>query len=236
MEKLVTFLIIAFVLLRIRMFGKYLRKIPVLGYQMETLADNIGKYLRVINTLVHEVGHALFALLTGGKVDKIELFANTEGLAWTQSRFWLGRVLTTMAGYPFASFISFLFLYYLSNQKYLSIIIILLTILIIAIILWVRNFYGFLWCISFGFIFYYIYQLNNAFYIETVLYFITAVLFMESLYSAFVILKLSFTRPKDAGDATSLARTTLIIPAFVWGLAFFAQAVFFAYMGIQQFM
>ena len=43
----------------------------------------VGKYVAVINTFLHEVGHALIAYLLGGRVHSISLFANTEGTAVT---------------------------------------------------------------------------------------------------------------------------------------------------------
>ena len=125
----------------------------------------LGKYLSVINTLVHEIGHALTAIFTGGRVQKIELFSNTEGTAWTQSKHWLGRFLTSFSGYPFASFTSFFFMYLiLLDTKFhyqvqrfnisfsitnLDIILyVLIVFLFISLIFWIRNWYGFFWAAS----------------------------------------------------------------------------------------
>ena len=43
----------------------------------------VGKYIKSVNTMFHEDGHALFALIFGHGTNKIELFANTEGVAET---------------------------------------------------------------------------------------------------------------------------------------------------------
>ena len=64
----------------------------------------VGKYFALINTLIHEIGHQLASMVTFGKAHKIHLFANTEGLAFSSHRFWIGRVLTTLAGYTFLFF------------------------------------------------------------------------------------------------------------------------------------
>lgn len=215
LTKLAIFISIAFVLL----------KIPI-----------IGKYVAVVNTLVHEVGHAIVAILTGGKVDKIELFANTEGTAWSSSRFWIGRVLTSLAGYPAASATAFLFLYLIDNQKYLYILIILLVVLIFSLVFWIRNLYGFFWVVTFSSIFVALILYGNAVLVVNVLLFITAIIFVESISSAFTILKLSFTQPTDAGDATSLWKSIIFIPSPIWGILFFVQSLFFGYLGINLFI
>ncbi|HBI03760.1 MAG TPA: hypothetical protein DDY49_07000, partial [Paenibacillaceae bacterium] len=58
-----------------------------------TLVPVVGKYFSVLNTLFHEVGHGICALLFKGKIRSISLFANTEGEIVTSSPFWLGRLV-----------------------------------------------------------------------------------------------------------------------------------------------
>lgn len=47
---------------------------------------------------------------------------------------------------------------------------------------------------------------------------------VQSIVSAFVILKLSVTDRRNAGDATNLAKFTFI-PTLVWGTLFFVQSI-----------
>lgn len=195
----------------------------------------IGKYFSIVNTLIHETGHALMAIATGGKVGKIELFSNTEGTAWTSNPHWLGRVLTSLAGYVFSSFIAFLFLYFLSIEKYDYILYILIAILLLGLLFWVRNLYGFFWMITFCAGFGYLLWNGNATVIQYVLLFITAIILVQSVISAFEILYLSFKNSHDAGDSTNLAGFTYIIPAQIWGIFFFLQSIFFAWKGISVF-
>lgn len=194
----------------------------------------LGKYLAVINTLIHEMGHALVALITGGRVEKIELFANTEGTAWTRNHR-LGRLFISAAGYPFASGIAWLFLYLIYNENYAVILIILASVLVISFLLWIRNIYGFLWVVTFGAFFAVMFWLDDLTLIENVLLVVTAVVFVESITTAFTIMVMSFRTPKRAGDATNLERTTFIVPAQIWGTLFFVQSLLFAWNGIKQF-
>ncbi|MEX3623722.1 M50 family metallopeptidase [Viridibacillus arvi] len=214
----------------------------------------VGKYFSIINTLIHEIGHALMAIITGGKVDKIQLFANTEGTAWTSNRFWLGRVLTSAAGYVFSSFIAFAFLYSISIERfeycipieklgycisierYELILYTLVVFLVIGLLFWIRNLYGFFWMISFTAGFAYLIWKGNDVVTEYVLLFITATILVQSIYSAWEILYLSFKSPSDAGDATNLAKSTFIIPAQVWGIFFFLQSLYFGWLGLSLFL
>lgn len=185
----------------------------------------LGTYIAVVDTLIHEIGHALMSLVTGGKVTKIELFASTEGTAWTNSPTWVGRILTSAAGYPFASGMSFVFLYLIKQEDYTLMIIVLLAFLLLGFIFWlrnigfliIRNLYGIFWLLTFSGLFGGLLYVNNPVLTQHVLLFLTAILFVQSIISAFVIMKLSFKKPKDAGDATNLGRSIIIIPTQVWG-------------------
>lgn len=206
----------------------------------------IGKYTAVINTLVHEVGHATVALLTGGRVSKIELFANSEGTAWSSHRFWLGRLLTSAAGYPAASALAYAYLYLLAVGKPLVILTSFGIIAITAMIFWVRNLYGLYWVVSlFGILtFLWIATLSNGNQgilqnidpeelIDILATTLTFLLTIASMTSAFDILQLSIRTPMNAGDTTNLWKATWVIPPPVWGVAFMAQALAFAYFGIR---
>lgn len=192
----------------------------------------IGKYVSLINTLIHEVGHALMAMLTGGRVAKIELFANTEGTAWASHRFYLGGVMTSLAGYPVASATAFLFVYFSVTNQVQFILLGLLGVLAVSAVFWIRNLYGMLWVFTFGAALTYLLWLGNPVISANIALFITSIVFIASITTAFDILKLSVKTPRDAGDASNLARSALL-PAPIWGLLFFTQSLAFAYFGIR---
>ncbi|WML53052.1 M50 family metallopeptidase [Neobacillus sp. PS3-12] len=41
----------------------------------------VGDYVRVLNTVIHESGHAVIALF-GGHIEKIALLSNSEGITY----------------------------------------------------------------------------------------------------------------------------------------------------------
>lgn len=193
----------------------------------------VGKYIKSVNTMFHEDGHAIMSLLTFGSVHKIDLFYSTEGLATTGSRFWIGRTLTTLAGYPFASFMAFVFFYFFTEGHYEYLFYGFAGIVVLNLLLWVRNWYGIIWLLSFIGILGGLYYVSEPLYIDTFLKFVGAVMFVESIASSFTILKLSFTQPNDAGDATGMRKNTLI-SARIWGIFFFAQSLYFAYLIVDK--
>jgi Peptidase M50B-like len=192
----------------------------------------IGNYFRVVNTVIHESGHAIIALF-GGKVHEISLFMNTEGVTYTSHSSWFGGFFTGGAGYVFSSFIAFLSFWFISRKQYKPIIIILLALIGLNLIFWVRNFYGIFWLITFGAAFIFLLYKGTAAIVEHFLLMIASILLVESIGSSFTIFLLSFTQPFAAGDATGLAQATKIIPAQFWGIVFICQAIAFAIAGFK---
>lgn len=193
----------------------------------------VGKYFRSVNTMLHENGHGFMSILTGGTIEKINLFANTEGVATTGSRWWLGRVLTSLAGYPFASFMAYVFYLFFVNEQYSILFYGLAGIVVLNLILWVRNIYGVIWLISFAAILWGLYYLGNPMYIEYSLLFIGAILLVDSIASSLVIFVMSVKTPNDAGDTTNLRKSTMI-SARVWGLVFLVQSLYFGYLIVEM--
>lgn len=192
----------------------------------------LGNYIRIINTLIHESGHAIIAIL-GGKVHTISLFMNTEGVTYTSHSNWFGSFFTGIAGYVFSSIIAFLSFWLISRKQYKPLIFILLLFIGLNLLLWVRNFYGLFWLISFGAFFIWLLFKGTASIVQNFLLIIASILLVESVTSSFTILLLSFMQPDSAGDATGLAKSTIFIPTQIWGIFFFSQAILFLLLGYK---
>lgn len=188
----------------------------------------VGKYIAVVNTLIHEAWHCIIALICSGKVYSISLFSDTSGLAKVGTKHWLARVLVAYAGYTGSSLSAVALSYALFMRKYELIVLSFTALLFICFILWIRNGYGIIWSISIIGLAGYILWNDYSAWILHVSMMITAIVLAQSISSAFVILKLSLANGKQAGDATSLADATFI-PAPLWGLLFFAQSLYAAY-------
>ncbi|WP_237389587.1 M50 family metallopeptidase [Bacillus sp. USDA818B3_A] len=193
----------------------------------------IGNYVRIINTLIHETGHAFIALL-GGKVETISLFMNSEGATVSAQSTWIGSFFTSLAGYTFASFMAFLSFWLLRRKRGTILIDILLAFIFLNLIFWVRNPYGIFWLLSFALTFLFLLIKGNETIRNHLLLLIAAILLVDSVQSAYEILSISLMQPQAAGDAANLARLTGVIPAPLWGLFFFVQALWFCYYGLKK--
>ncbi|WP_394219040.1 M50 family metallopeptidase [Halobacillus trueperi] len=194
----------------------------------------VGKYFAILNTMIHESGHSLMALITGGEVRRISLLPNTSGFALTGHTSWIGQVLTSMAGYFFASFFAFVFFFLISRGQYNWMIYILMAFLAINLLFWVRNVYGLFWILTFGAGFLWLLRTGHEQVVQYVLLFLASLVLVESVTSAFEVMWISFVSPGQAGDAANLARATKFIPAPLWGLAFFVQSLYFALLSIKR--
>lgn len=193
----------------------------------------LGKYVGVINTLIHETGHALIALL-GGDVERISLFMNTEGVTYSMQSTWIGSFFTSLAGYVFSSFMAFLFLWLIGRRQYKLLTTIILSLLLLNLVFWVRNPYGIFWLSSFGAAFVLLLLKGSTKLINGVMLLFASILLVDSLTSASEIMLISLMTPWVAGDATNLARLTGVIPAQVWGIFFLLQAIWFSLIGIKK--
>jgi hypothetical protein len=193
----------------------------------------LGNYVKVINTLIHESGHALIALF-GGNVEKISLFMNSEGATYSNQSTWIGSFFTSLAGYTFASFMAFLSFFLIGKNKHMVLIDILLGFIGLNLIFWVRNPYGLFWLCSFAVAFLFLLIKGSQNFRNNLLLLIASILLVDSVQSAYEILFISLFQPQSAGDAANLARITGILPAPIWGIFFFVQALWFCYYGLKK--
>lgn len=194
----------------------------------------IGRVFKGFNTLIHETGHALMTLIFSGEVVSIDIFYSGEGVATTKTKSWWSRFFISIAGYPFASIIAFLFSYLIFRERYNYVLYVMVSIAVVNLIFWVRNPYGLVWLItviSFLFLcFYFDWTIIKRWTALS----ITSFVFVDAFVSAWYILVLAIKSPKKAGDATNLQKS-LWIPAFFWALFFWAQATLLALLSIHLF-
>lgn len=190
-----------------------------------------GKFLRVFHTLFHEGGHVLAAWISGGEVLRIELFHDTSGTTISKSSTKSSMIFVSLAGYVFASFTAFLFVFLLSMQLSWLLHAIILSLSIVLLFKGVKNTFGIFWIL----LLLSAYFAVLFFYPEKswmLIYAFSGLMVYESVFSAFQILLISIVKPSAAGDASNLARAT-VLPAIIWGIIFFAQALTFTWLSIQ---
>lgn len=193
----------------------------------------VGRFFRVVNTMFHEDGHAILALLTSGSVDKINLFADTSGTCVYRPKNRIAEFLVLLAGYVASSASAYAMFWCLHNNHNNWFLYGFASVLALNLLLWVRNKYGLFWILFFGLIIALCIYLENETLNFYFLFFVAALNLVESVYSTLVILYVSAEEPSQAGDARGLRQITFI-PAIVWALLFVAQAGFFALLVIEM--
>ncbi|PLW91758.1 MAG: hypothetical protein C0592_14220 [Marinilabiliales bacterium] len=191
----------------------------------------LGKFLRVFHTLFHEGGHVLAAWISGGEVLRIELFQDTSGTTISKSKNKSSMAFVSLAGYIFASFTAFLFVFLLSMGQEKILHFIILGLSIVLLFKGVKNTFGIFWIILLLAVYFAILWFYPA-KSWMLVYAFTGLLMYESLFSAFQIMLIAMVKPGNAGDTTNLARVT-VLPSVIWGMVFFAQAVLFTILSVQ---
>jgi len=219
-------------------FEKFLQQSPNLFYMIlavtliVTRIPYIGKYFRVVDTIIHETAHALMAVLTSGKVLSINLFADTSGSTVTKSTNKFGQVLVSLAGYPISSLMALLMMYLIKSSNHLLIIFILVSVAVIGMMLFIRNGYGLLWAGTFSTLNFLVIYFDNQLVIQSLSIFYTLIILTDSVIAPLHLLVLSVTQSSKAGDAASLKKTTHI-PAVIWALLFSAIAIYCGYWTVK---
>lgn len=192
----------------------------------------LGTFLRAINTMIHESGHALLALLLKGDVHSISLFANLEGVTISSYTSILAGIVISLSGYVFASAMLLVFSYLWYKRKYEWMIVNLTVLSAINLLFWVRNLYGVFWLLLFIILLVLLLTLKKRNLKEIATFMILLILMSDTIRASFIILWLSVVSPNNAGDATNLGSLTFI-PAFLWGAFFLFQALWFAQKSFQ---
>lgn len=185
----------------------------------------VGKFFNVINTILHELGHALAALLFQGEVRKIEIFGDTSGVTTTKVNSKFASIVVSLSGYPFSSCAALLSFFLLNRNLQTAYLIGLSLLFFFIMVLFVRNRYGWFWILAFCALNAAVIHYGNSTIIDIITLFYATTITTESVASTFVILYYAVTAPQQAGDAANLKKSTGI-PAFIWALLFTAFAIF----------
>jgi hypothetical protein len=194
----------------------------------------IGKFFRVVNTLIHESGHALMALMLSGKVYRIDLFGDTSGSAITSTKSGFGRFLVSIAGYPASALFALLCFYFIKQNAGFYVIYIITAIAILNLIFYVRNAYGIFWLVCFIILAICILYYKNQFIINGFSLLCSFIILTDAVISGFHLLIIAIKEPKNAGDAKNLNETTHL-PALLWALLLLAFSAFVVFKTIWMF-
>lgn len=214
-----------------------LRWIMVLGILLVSFVMTrlipFSSYFRNINTMIHELGHAMAALLTSGEVYQIVMNADHSGVTYAAVTSEWSAFIVGIAGYPAGSLfaVALFYMHYRKRQKrgllYLSLLG------LIMLIFFVHGGFGIGWLV--GFIVLNLLMLVLVRTVRGVYFLLVAFLTLEeSVWGAVTLLLLAWLEPETAGDAANLAALTGI-PAIVWAGGFVVFSLWCARRAILYF-
>ncbi|WP_068786173.1 M50 family metallopeptidase [Paenibacillus phocaensis] len=212
--------------------NKWLKALLFLvGAAILTRLIPFSDWFRMLDTMVHELGHAIVTLLASGQVLRIELNPDHSGVTYSVLASGWSQLAVSLAGYISASLFAVAMFFGYSRQNQAAGLVLISMMALVSLLLFVRSGYGRGWLILFLFI-------NAAFFllggrIRNFYYLLLAFLCLEeSVMGPVTLLLNSIVSPGQAGDATSLARLTGVSP-LVWSLIFLAISLVCALSALQ---
>ncbi len=193
-----------------------------------------SEFFRNVDTLVHELSHALATLLLSGDVMFIHLYADQSGVTYSSYSTAWKSVPISLAGYVGSALFAMLLFFLHSRKKEKAGLVVIAAIALLGLALFVRNGYGMAWCAGFAVISLIIYALSKPGLIKGFYLLVAFICLVESVISALIILTVALQDPGAAGDAAGLSRTTHV-PAIFWGAVFAACSLWCARISIGLF-
>ncbi|QJD87257.1 M50 family metallopeptidase [Cohnella herbarum] len=178
-----------------------------------------SEFFRNVDTLIHEMFHALATLILSGDVRYIHLYANQSGVTYmAYADHWMS-IPISLAGYFGSALFTVLLFYLHSRKKEKAGLILIAFVAVLGLALFVRNGYGMAWCGGFAALTVAILLLKKPGLLKGYYLLVAFICLVESVISSLIILTLALQDPAAAGDAASLSEVTPI-PAIFWGALF----------------
>jgi hypothetical protein len=167
--------------------------------------------LNWLETYFHEISHGIAALLTGGEIINIQLFATGAGLCTTQGGI---SFLITFLGYAGATVWGWL-IFKLANSHQRTAQIfsgVMIVLLLASIVLWARDLLTMIIIASLAVMFVFTVKMRKLYYLQLLLKFFGLSILLNSLFSPTYLFD-----GRDLGDGAALASMTMV-PELVWVL------------------
>lgn len=175
-----------------------------------------------LESYFHEISHGIAAILTGGSVLRIQLFANGAGLCTTQGGI---AFVISFAGYAGATLWGWGIFKLASAHQYFAQVfsILILLLLVSSIVFWGRDILTWFILGVLAFIFLLTIKLQKIHYLQRLMQLFGLLILLNSLSSPSYLLD-----GRHLGDGAALASITFI-PEFIWVLVWFSIALLALY-------
>jgi len=172
----------------------------------------------LFSTFLHELGHALVTVITGGKVLKIELFKDGSGLTTSKGGI---SFLIVLSGYLFNSLAGSVLLILSSSknsQMIKSTLSLILFCISLTIIFFVRDLFTFFTVLIFILGLLFLLNRTNDLFKRSFLCFLAIQSCFFSFYNIFVVFNLSFKTSNFKYNDAFILQEMTVIPAPFWAI------------------
>ena len=184
---------------------------------------------RSLNTLIHELSHAIIALVLGEKVKQIKINEDFSGSCLTKSKSKFKAFLVSLSGYCLCALLSFLMIKYMNSSFNKYIFYSLIILCMIALIMYIRNSFGIIWTVGFlclNLIIVLVPMAKNIY--PHIIYIYANIIMIENFFSTLTLLHINILSSKKSGDSYNLQKSTHI-PAMFWTIFFIVFSAFMIY-------
>lgn len=189
-------------------------------------------YLSLCYALVYEV---ICVCLEGGRTNKIKLHKNGSGQTTNNVNSPFRKALIAYAGYTGTSMAAIGLFYLVSNGSYHLIMYLFIGLLVCSLLLWIRNFFGIVWGLTFVSLLTFPIYFQFNLVIMHISIFLAAVLFTQSMVKALQVCRESLMSRENPTKNSALAKIKMV-PAFILGVVLFAQSLYAGYFIFNNFL
>ncbi|BBI31854.1 M50 family metallopeptidase [Cohnella abietis] len=193
-----------------------------------------SEFFRNVDTLVHELSHALVTLMLSGKVMFIHLYADQSGVTYSSYAGTWKSIPISLAGYMGSALFAMLLFYLHSKKNEKEGLIAIAVVALLGLSLFVRNGYGMAWCGGFAALTIIVCYFSRPGLLKAYYLLIAFLCLVESVISSLIILSNTFQNSGPGGDAANLSSDTYI-PAVFWALFFTVFSLWCARTSIKLF-
>jgi len=171
-----------------------------------------------LESYFHEISHGIAALITGGNIVKIQLFANGAGLCTTQGG---SAFVISFLGYAGATFWGWaIYRVASAHQRAAQVFsVIMLLLLASSLVFWVRDLLTIIILLVLAIMFALTVKMRQLNVLQLLMQFFGLTILLNSLFSPTYLLD-----GRNLGDGAALAEITFV-PEFVWVIIWFVLAL-----------
>jgi hypothetical protein len=186
-----------------------------------------GHYIQwpfvIITTFVHEMGHGLMAIITGGNLIQIEIYQNASGLARTETILGWRQAAIAAGGLLAPSLVGGGFIIAGKNRQISSRVFLVFSLFIlISCFLWVRSAFGLLTLLPTGALFFWLSQKGSAVTQHFIIQFIGVHMLVDTLTRTISYL---FSPSASVGGQSRHSDTAVIAQQLVGGHLLWASII-----------